>query len=187
MTSSISKEKTGFSTKDIVYIGIFTALIAVCSWICIPTAVPFTMQTFAIFLAVGLLGGKRGSLAVIVYVILGAIGLPVFSEFTGGFGILLGTTGGYIVGFVLSALIVWLFEGLLGRKTWVLALSMVLGMLSCYALGTAWFILVYSKANGAVGILTTLSWCVFPFVIPDLIKIALALLLSKRLYRYINL
>ena len=69
-------------TYDIVYIGVFAVLIAICSWISIPTVVPFTLQTFAVFLTVSVLGGKRGSLTVLVYVLLGAIGIPVFANFT---------------------------------------------------------------------------------------------------------
>ena len=69
-------------------------MITICSWISIPTLVPFTLQTFAVFLTVGLLGGKRGTMAVLVYVLLGAIGIPVFAEFTGGIGIILNNTGG---------------------------------------------------------------------------------------------
>ena len=92
-------------TRDVAYIAIFTALMAVCSWISIPTAIPFTLQTMAVFLAVGLLGGKRGTLAVTAYVLLGAVGAPVFANFSGGIGILLGQTGGYILGFIGSALV----------------------------------------------------------------------------------
>lgn len=75
-----------------VYIAVFAVLIAICSWISIPTTVPFTLQTFAIFLAVGVLGGKRGSLSVLIYILLGAVGIPVFAGFSGGFGTLLGST-----------------------------------------------------------------------------------------------
>lgn len=174
-------------TYDIVYIGIFAVLIAICSWISIPTMVPFTLQTFGVFLAVGVLGGKRGSLAVLVFVLLGVIGIPVFSGFTGGIGILLNNTGGYIIGFIFSALLMWGMEKILGRKTWVLALSMVLGLVVCYAFGTVWFMAVYARNAGAVGVATVLSWCVLPFVIPDLIKIIFALGLSKRLARIVGM
>ena len=119
-------------TLDMVYIAMFTVLIAICSWISIPTTVPFTLQTFGVFVTVGVLGGKRGSLSVLIYLLLGAIGIPVFAGFTGGMGIVLGSTGGYIIGFLLSALLMWGMEKLLGKKTWVLALSMVLGLLVCY-------------------------------------------------------
>ena len=91
-------------TKDMAYIAVFAVLIAVCSWISIPTTVPFTLQTFAVFLTVGVLGGKRGSLAVLVYILLGCVGVPVFAGFSGGIGVLAGQTGGYIVGFLFSAL-----------------------------------------------------------------------------------
>lgn len=168
-------------TYDLVYVSIFVVLIAVCSWISIPLTVPVTLQTFGVFIAVGLLGGKRGTLAVLVYILMGAIGIPVFSGFTGGIGILAGTTGGYIVGFLFSALLMWGMEKLFGKDTKVLAGSMILGLAVCYAVGTLWFMAVYAASSGPVGIFTVLGWCVFPFIIPDIAKIALALILTKRL------
>ena len=168
-------------TYDVAYIGIFTALIAICSWISIPAAIPFSLQTFAVFLAVSVLGGKRGTLAVVVYVLMGAIGIPVFAEFTGGIGIILRNTGGYIVGFIFSALSMWLMESLFGRKLWVQGIAMVLGLIVCYAFGTAWFMCVYMRDTGAVGMTTVLGWCVIPFIIPDALKIVLALTLSSAL------
>ena len=168
-------------TYDVAYIGIFTALITICSWISIPAAIPFSLQTFAVFLAVSILGGKRGTLAVVVYVLLGAIGIPVFAEFTGGIGIILRSTGGYIIGFIFSALVMWLMESLFGRKLWVQGISMVLGLIACYTVGTAWFMFVYMRDTGAVGLTTVLGWCVVPFVIPDALKIVLALMLSSAL------
>lgn len=98
------KQKQNLSTADMSYIAMMTVVIAVCSWIYVPSAVPFTMQTFGVFCALGLLGGRRGFLAVLLYVLMGAAGLPVFSGFTGGLGQLLGPTGGYILGFLLMAL-----------------------------------------------------------------------------------
>ena len=100
---------------------------------------------------------------------------------------MLGSTGGYIVGFLLSALTMWGFEAMLGRKTWVLAVSMVLGLAVCYAFGTAWFMVVYAKNTGAIGLMTALGWCVIPYIVPDLVKIALALLLQKLLSSAIRL
>lgn len=168
-------------TYDLVYISILVVLITVCSWISIPLTVPVTLQTFGVFTAVGLLGGKRGTLAVLVYILMGAIGIPVFSGFTGGIGILAGTTGGYIVGFLFSALLMWGMEKLFGRNMKVLAGSMILGLIACYAVGTLWFMAVYAASSGAVGLLTVLGWCVFPFILPDIAKIVLALILTKRL------
>ena len=168
-------------TLDMAYIALFAVLIAVCAWISIPATVPFTLQTFGIFLAVGVLGGKRGTLAVLVYLLLGAVGIPVFAGFSGGVGCLLGSTGGYLVGFLFTALVMWAMERLMGKKLWVLALSMLLGLVVCYAFGTVWFILVYARTTGEIGLLTALGWCVFPYVLPDLIKIARALVLCRRL------
>ena len=173
-------------TYDLVYVSIFVILIAVCSWISIPLTVPVTLQTFGVFIAVGLLGGKRGTLAVLVYILMGAIGIPVFSGFTGGIGILAGTTGGYIVGFLFSALLMWGMEKLFGKDTKVLAGSMILGLAGCYALGTAWFMAVYAQGSGPIGLWSALSMCVVPFIIPDLLKIALALMIRKRLIRFIQ-
>ncbi|HJC64637.1 MAG TPA: biotin transporter BioY [Candidatus Blautia merdavium] len=168
-------------THDMVYIGIFAVLIAICSWISIPAAVPFTLQTMGVFLSVGILGGKRGTLAVLVYLLLGAVGIPVFAGFSGGIGVFLQSSGGYLAGFLLSALLMWGMEKLLGRSTVILGISMVLGLLVCYAAGTIWFMAVYTANTGAVGVGTVLAWCVIPFILPDLVKIAVALVLTKRL------
>lgn len=187
MKMTTQTENTGVKTAgrgktyDMAYIAVFTVLIAICSWISIPMAVPFTLQTFAIFLSVSILGGKRGTLAVVIYVLLGAIGVPVFAGFSGGLGVLMRNTGGYIIGFIFSALVMWLMESLLGRKIWVQAVSMVLGLLVCYALGTVWFMFVYMRTTGAIGLATVLGWCVIPFIIPDIVKIVLALSLGNSL------
>lgn len=162
-------------TYDMAYIGLFVGLMAICSWISIPTAIPFTMQTFAIFLAVMILGGKRGTLAIVVYLLLGLAGVPVFAGFSAGPGVLFGTTGGYLIGFIFSGLLMWLMERIADNKVWVQMLSMLLGMVTYYIVGTIWFMVVYGNTNGPVSLLTALGWCVFPFVIPDLVKAALAL------------
>ncbi len=183
----MSKESARMKTKDMVCIAVFAVIIAICSWISIPATVPFTLQTFGVFLTVGVLGGRRGSLSVLIYLLLGAIGVPVFAGFSGGVGSILGSTGGYIIGFLFSAVVMWFMEHFLGKKTWVLALSMLLGLLVCYLFGTAWFMIVYANQSGAVGLWTALGWCVFPFIIPDLLKIAVALVVCKRLAKAIRL
>ena len=172
---------TGLNTKDAARIAVCAAVMAVCSWISIPAAVPFTMQTFGVFLAVGLLGGRNGTLAVLIYLLLGAAGLPVFSGFTGGIGHLFGVTGGYIIGFVFSALVMWLMESLMGRSFKTLIISMIAGLIVCYAFGTAWFIVVYTRDTGSIGVMAALTWCVFPYIIPDVLKIVLAAGLTRRL------
>ena len=181
--SSADVAKTRDNTKvlDLVYISIGAALIAICSWISIPTAVPFTLQTFAVFFVLLSLGGERGTLATLVYVLLGAVGVPVFAGFSGGIGVLLGSTGGYIIGFLFTGIIYIIFTKFVSKKIVVKIVALVLGLAVCYAFGTAWFMNVYIKTSGEVGLLTVLGWCVFPFIIPDLIKLALAVVIAKRI------
>ena len=179
-------ETKKMKTLDMVYIALFACLMAICAWISIPGQIPFTLQTMGVFLAVGLLGGKRGTIAVLVYIFMGAVGLPVFSGFAGGLGKLLGMTGGYIVGFLVSALLMWAMEALFGSKKWVLPVSMVVGLIACYAFGTAWFMVVYTSSKGAITLGAVLGMCVIPYIIPDAAKIAVALLLTKVLKRFVK-
>lgn len=174
-------KKQTLTTRELTYIALMAVLMAVCAWIAIPSAVPFTMQTFGVFVALSLLGGRRGTWSVGVYLLLGAVGLPVFAGFKGGLGALLGSTGGYIIGFFAAGLVYWLVTTILGTKVWVEAVAMVLGLMVCYAFGTAWFMVVYAQSAPAISVATALSWCVIPYIIPDLGKIALALVLSRRL------
>lgn len=178
---------TKLTTKDITYIGLFTALMAICSWISVPTTIPVTMQTFGIFVAVGALGTRRGTLSVIMYIILGVIGVPVFAGFSSGIGVLIGNTGGYIIGFVLSAIVTGLIIQYGGNKLSIMLLAMILGLVVCYIFGTAWFIYFYTKTFGTIGVMTALTWCVFPFIIPDVIKIVLALVVVKRVTKIVQL
>ena len=175
------KARDNSKVLDLVYVAIGAALIAICSWISIPTAVPFTLQTFAVFFVLLALGGERGTLATLVYVLLGAVGVPVFAGFSGGIGVLLGNTGGYIIGFLLTGLIYILFTKFFKKNIVMKVIALVLGLAVCYAFGTAWFMHVYMKSSGEVGLLTVLGWCVFPFIIPDLLKLALAVVISKRI------
>ena len=179
--AATSKSKT----YDLVYFGVFAVLMAVCSWISIPTAVPFTLQTFGVFMAVGVLGGKKGTASVGLYLLLGVLGVPVFAGMTGGIGVLLGTTGGYIIGFFFSALVMWAMEKLPGKRSVIQVISMIIGLLVCYTFGTLWFMMVYMKNQGAVGLMTVLGWCVIPFIIPDILKIVLAYGLSRKLKKYV--
>ena len=176
----MTHQKTN-KTKDIVLIALFAVLIVVCSWISIPSVVPFTMQTFAVYLTLNYLGAKRGTVSIFIYLCLGLIGVPVFSNFNSGIGALFGVTGGYMLGWLLSGLVMWLSEKLLGTKIWAQAISMLAGLIVCYIVGTAWFMVVYARNTGPIGIWSALLWCVIPFMIPDLLKLGLALWLSQRL------
>ena len=184
MTTSTAS--THLRTRDLTHIALFAVLIAVCAWITIPMTVPFTLQIFAVFAALATLGGRRGAYAVAVYLLLGAVGLPVGAGFQGGLGWLLGTTGGYIVGFLCIALIYWLMTAKLGESLPVSIAACVLGLAVCYVFGTLWFMVVYARTTGPVGVMTALGWCVFPYVIPDLLKLVLAVTLSQRIKGFLR-
>ena len=171
------------TTKRMTRIALCAALLAPCAWLSVPTQPPFTMQTFGVFLTLLLLGAKDGTIAIGLYILLGALGVPVFSGFNGGMGALMGPTGGYIVGFLLICLIFGLLCGK-GAGLLLKALALLLGLAVCYAFGTLWFVKVYGDMKGPISTLSALSMCVFPFIVPDLAKLALALWAGKRLEKY---
>lgn len=163
------------NTKYMTRAALFAALTAICAWISIPVAdIGFTMQTFGIFLTLGVLGGKWGTVSILIYLLLGAVGMPVFSGFRGGMGMLLGVTGGYLWGFLFSGLTYWLLERF-GKLP-----AMIAAMAVCYLCGSIWF---HIYAGGGIGLI--LLRCVVPFLIPDGLKILLAHSLSRRLRRHI--
>ena len=171
---------------DLVLIALFAALMALCAWVTVPYAVPFTMQTFGVFLALLLLGGKRGTICMAVYLLLGAVGLPVFSGFRGGVGALVGSTGGYLVGFIVSALLMWALSGFARKSRWTLAASMALSLAACYAFGTEGFVIVSVRAGKAMTFGAALSMCVLPYIVPDAFKLWLACVLARRLKKFVK-
>lgn len=164
--------------RTIVFVALFVGLISVCAWIQIPYTIPFTLQTFAIFLTLLCLGGKKGTLAILCYILLGMAGVPVFSGFRGGISVFVQPTGGYIIGFIFMGLCYLAFEKV--DKPFIKILSLVLGLVLLYVFGTVWFVLVASKSK-EVGFISALIACVIPFIVPDLIKLSLAYFLSFRL------
>ena len=152
---------------------VFAAAMGVCAWLAVPMGdIAVSLQTFAIFLTLGVLGGRDGTATCFVYLALGAVGLPVFTGFQGGLGVLLGPTGGYLWGFLAAGIVYWLLENRLPR--WV---CMSLGMLVCYACGTGW----YYFAFGNAGLWAVMLKCVVPYLLPDAVKLSLALSLIPRM------
>lgn len=176
-----------FSARDLAFMSLMSVIIAVCAWITVPAAVPFTFQTFGIFLTLCLLGGKKGLLSITVYILLGLIGLPVFSGFKGGAGVLFGATGGYIIGFLLIGITFLIITKLFGEKIVPAIAALVIGDILCFAFGTIWYITVYNQKNEAIGLMTALGWCVFPFIIPDCIKLICAVFISKKIKSLIKI
>lgn len=168
------------SAKNLCLISLFVALITVCSWINIPFAIPLTLQVFGVFLACAYLGLLRGALCVIVYILLGAVGVPVFSGFRGGLSHLFSHTGGFIVGFLLSAFVIGFL--LKKRKNTVkfTFFAMLLALVACYIVGIVWMLYISSENINAKYISSTLL-ALAPMFATDIIKAFLAAVLALRL------
>ena len=181
MSENIVSRKI-LSTREMVLIAMFSAVMAVCSWISVPTTIPFTLQTFGVFSTMNILGGKKGFFSILVYILLGAVGMPVFSGFSAGISALTSYSGGYIWGFIFLALVYWVAEKISGRKIIVQVISLIIGMAVCYLCGTLWFMYV-TKSTFIYG----LSVCVVPYVLFDALKMILALLISVRVKKYVRI
>ena len=156
-------------------IAVMTAVICIFGPLSIPIGpVPISLTPLTILLSVYILGTASGSVATLLYVFLGAVGLPVFGGFTGGFGIIAGPTGGYIIGYVLLALISGWFIEHFYNMVWVQYMGMCLGMAVLYAFGTAWLAYVAHMTFAEA-----LTVGVLPFIAVDMIKMAVSIILGR--------
>ena len=165
----MNQEVTHAARRGKTYRMAMTALMAAVTCVLAPMAipigpVPISFTNLAIYLSLYLLGWKRGTVSYLVYVLIGAVGVPVFSGFTGGLGKLAGATGGYIVGFIPMAVIAGLVIDRYRNRGLQLA-GMIVGTAVCYAFGTAWFCFVMDSTPMAA-----LSLCVIPFIPGDLVR-----------------
>lgn len=165
--------------RDMVFIAVFTAIIAALSQVSIPmpNMVPITLQTFAVSLAGYFLGAKKGVASVGVYVMLGAVGAPVFASFKGGFAVLIGYTGGFIWGFIPLAFLC----GILADKKLGMALG-VLGIVVCHLLGSIQYMILSGNGFWASVALVSL-----PYILKDLLLIPAAFFISKTVKKRIRL
>ena len=171
-------------TYNITYIAMCVALLSVCSWIAIPLTVTLTLQLLAVFFIAAISDWKQSLAAILLYLCLGLIGLPIFAGFQGGPSVLLGASGGFLIGFLSSALIISLSVRMFGKRTYVLVASMLASLTLCYALGVLWYMLLY-MADAQVSVFSALCICVFPFIAFDIFKIFLAVSLVKKLEPYL--
>ncbi len=183
MINSIGSKENKNNVYMLVLTGIFAAVVTICSWITVPlpfTQVPINLAVLGVLLAGGCLGSKYGSLSILIYILLGAIGIPVFAGFGSGLGTLAGPTGGYIVGYILCAAIAGIGATSISKapkqQALHLAFFMLLGVAACYALGTLWYAHLMQTTIWAA-----LALCVIPFIPCDALKIAAATLLVTRL------
>ncbi len=166
-------------TRSLVLAALFAALTAVCSQIQIPLPyIPINLALFAVHLCGALLGPKWGALSMAAYALLGAVGVPVFVGFKSGPAALFGKTGGYILGYVLCALTVGLMTRRFGLSMRSLCASMAVGVAVCYLFGTIWFMVLTG-----MNLMTSLAYCVIPFLPGDAVKILLAAFLARRLQK----
>lgn len=167
-------------TKKIVLIGLMTAVTCILGPLSIPlpfSPVPISLTNFAIFLAVFILGMKDATISFIIYLLLGAVGVPVFSAFSGGLGKLVGPTGGYLFGFIFLALIMGFFMEHFDRKIVPTIIGMIIGMAVCYIFGTVWLAKLMSLSFNEA-----LALGVLPYLAGDVAKIIIAVIAGPRLY-----
>ena len=170
------------SALSLTIIPMFAALTAILSQIAIPIGpVPVNLSLVSVFLSAAILSTHNAVISQVIYILLGVIGVPVFTSFNSGIQALVGPTGGYIIGYIPCVLITGMLIQRFGKKFIGRAISMLLGLASCYALGTAWFMrLTQTPAWSA------LTLCVFPFLIADAIKIIFATIISLKIKNKIS-
>ncbi|MCB5755597.1 biotin transporter BioY [Mediterraneibacter faecis] len=179
-SGAVAVDNQKIKTKQMVLIALMTAVTCVLGPLSIPlpfSPVPISLTNFAIFLAIFVLGMKNGTISFIIYLLLGAVGVPVFSSFRGGLQVLAGPTGGYLIGFIFLALIMGFALDHFDRKLVPTIIGMIIGMVVCYAFGTVWLakLLSLSFKEG-------LMMGVIPYLPGDAAKIIIAAIVGPKLY-----
>lgn len=179
-SGTVAVDNQKIRTKQMVLIALMTAVTCVLGPLSIPlpfSPVPISLTNFAIFLAIFILGMKNGTISFIIYLLLGAVGVPVFSSFRGGLQVLAGPTGGYLIGFIFLALIMGFALDHFDRKLVPTIIGMIIGMVVCYAFGTVWLakLLSLSFKEG-------LMMGVIPYLPGDAAKIIIAAIVGPKLY-----
>lgn len=179
-SGAVAVDNQKIKTKQMVLIALMTAVTCVLGPLSIPlpfSPVPISLTNFAIFLAIFVLGMKNGTISFIIYLLLGTVGVPVFSSFRGGLQVLAGPTGGYLIGFIFLALIMGFALDHFDRKLVPTIIGMIIGMVVCYAFGTVWLakLLSLSFKEG-------LMMGVIPYLPGDAAKIIIAAIVGPKLY-----
>lgn len=178
-TGSLSDtQKQTFHIRQLTTVGLMTAVLCVLGPLAlnIPVSpIPISLSMLGIYLVISILGMKPGTLSVVIYILLGFAGVPVFANFTAGAGKLFGPTGGYIIGYIFMALICGFFIDRWNGRFMMGFLGMALGTSVCYLFGTAWYA---CQTSGTF--LQALAACVIPFIPFDLAKLLLALVLGSQ-------
>lgn len=186
MEGNAAAKKGIFTTMSMVLMALFAAVTCVLAPLAVPIGpVPVSLTNLVIYISLYVLGWKRGTIAYVLYLLIGLAGLPVFSGFEGGIGKFAGPTGGYLVGFILTSVICGIFIERWDRPGILMIvmniLGMILGTIAAYTFETVWF--CYSTGTGVV---PALSLCVFPFIIGDLVKMVIAVMVGPVLRKQLG-
>ena len=180
-----SKQSKYSTVRDLAIIALSVALLAICSYIAIPTPVAhITLQLFAVLLIAATLDLKKSVSAVALYVAMGLIGLPVFAGFRGGFSVLFEVSGGFLAAFILISVIIPLARRFFGDSRWCIAISSVCSILLSYVIATVWIYVVSGNTEHTESFITFLLLYTAFFIIPDLLKLALVLYIAPRIRKF---
>ena len=174
------------SVQTMIFIALFATLMCIGAWIHFPSPVPATMQTFVVFVALGLLGSKNTFIMLLVYIALGAVGLPVFSGFTSGVGALTGPTAGFIWGFLMGVPVFYIFEKYFSRKKALIIIGYIIYILIHYIPGALWYCRFTAGEISTAGLVSSALVTVVPFIVPDAVKLLVAMLTINRLKKIIK-
>lgn len=169
-------EKRKITTQQMALVAIMTALTCILAPFSLPIGpVPISLTNLVIYFSLYLLGWKLGTLSYVIYLLIGLVGVPVFSGFTAGPAKLFGPTGGYLIGFIPMAIIAGIVIDKFSQR-WIQILGMIVGTAICYAFGTAWFCIQAGYTVSAA-----LAVCVIPFIPADLIKMVIAMIIGPEI------
>ena len=183
-SGAVAVDNQKIKTKQMVLIALMTAVTCVLGPLSIPlpfSPVPISLTNFAIFLAIFVLGMKNGTISFIIYLLLGAVGVPVFSSFRGGLQVLAGPTGGYLIGFIFLALIMGFALDHFDRKLVPTIIGMIIGMAICYIFGTAWL-----AGQLGMSFVAALGIGVIPYLPGDTAKIIIAIIAGPQIRKAVS-
>ena len=176
MNNTATKTNSKFTIQQIAMIAVMTAVTCVLAPLSIPIGpVPISLTNLVIYFSLFILGTEKGTISYLIYLLIGLVGIPVFSGFTSGPGKLFGPTGGYLIGYLFLVFFTGLFVEKFPNKIPMYFVGGIIGIIVCYAFGTVWFVLQYK-----VGFLEALTMCVFPYIPMDLVKLVAAVIIGSQ-------
>ena len=175
-------QKKKFSLTQLIFMALMAAVMCIAGPLAVPIGpVPITLTNLVIYIAVGVLGTTQGTISYCLYLLLGMVGLPVFSGYAGGLGKLTGPTGGYLIGFIAMILIGGIIMEKTNRNIVATCIAWVVGTAAAYLFGTIWFVYLMHCS-----VMYALTICVFPFIIGDIVKIIVGTILGKEVRKALS-